>query len=59
MEALRAMGPEAARPLYMNFDAGLYPAYPKGSRDDVHTQRAGALLYARIAAEQLRAQGLV
>ena len=59
MQALRDIGEEAARPLYMNFDAGLYPAYPNGSKDDVHTQRPGAALYARITAAQLKAQGLV
>ena len=59
MQALRDIGEEAAKPLYMNFDAGLYPAYPNGSKDDVHTQRPGAALYARITAAQLKAQGLV
>ena len=59
MQVLREMGPEAAKPLYMHFPAGMYPAYPDGGQDDVHTQRAGALLFARITAEQLRKQGLV
>ena len=59
LSALRAMGEEATRPLYMNVEAGQYPAYPNGSRDDVHTQHAGAALYARIVAEQLKAQKLV
>ena len=59
MQALRAMGPEAAKPLYMHFGVGLYPAYPDGSQDDVHTQRPGAEFFARIVAEQLKAQGLV
>lgn len=59
MEALRAIGEEAAKPYYMHFDAGLYPAYPNGSKDDVHTQRPGAMLYARITADLLKAQNLV
>lgn len=59
MDALRALGEDATRPLYMHVDAGLYPAYPDGSKDDTHTQRAGAELFARITAEQLRAQGLI
>lgn len=59
MEALRDLGEEATYPLYMNVDAGLYPAYPNGSKDDTHTQRAGAALFARITAEQLKAQGLL
>lgn len=59
MEALRDLGEEATYPLYMNVDARLYPAYPNGSKDDTHTQRAGAALFARITAEQLKAQGLL
>lgn len=59
MKALREIGEEAAKPLYMHVEAGVYPAYPKGSRDDVHTQRAGAELYARITAELLQKQRLV
>ncbi len=59
MQALREMGDEATRPLYMNFDAGLYPAYPDGSKDNTHTQRAGAELYARITAGLLKKQNLI
>lgn len=59
MKALRDLGEEATYPLYMNVEPGLYPAYPNGSRDDTHTQAAGARLYARITAELLREQGLI
>ena len=59
LAALRAMGEDATRSLYMNVEAGKYPAFPNGSKDDVHTQHAGAALYARIVAEQLKARGLV
>ncbi len=59
LTALRNLGEEATRPLYMNVEAGKYPAYPNGSKDDVHTQQPGAALYARIVAEQLKAKGLV
>ena len=59
LTALRALGEEATRILYMNVEAGQYPAFPNGSKDDVHTQRAGAALYASIVAEQLKARGLV
>ena len=59
MAALRALGEEATRPLYMNVEPGKYPAYPDGNRDDTHTQHAGAALYARITAELLKAQHLV
>lgn len=59
MQALRELGEESTRSLYMNFDAGLYPAYPDGSKDDTHTQRAGAELYARITADLLKKQNLI
>ena len=59
MKALREMGDEASYPLYMNVEPGLYPAYPDGSKDDTHTQPAGARFYARITAELLKAQGLI
>lgn len=59
MQALRDLGEEATRPLYMNVEPGLYPAYPDGSRDDTHTQIAGARLYARITADLLKKQGLI
>lgn len=59
MERLREMGEEATEPLYMNVAPGLYPAYPDGSKDDTHTQRAGAAFYAALTAELLRAQKLI
>ncbi len=59
MKALRQMGEEATRPLYMHVEKGVYSAYPNGSADDTHTQYAGAALYARITAELLKARGLV
>ena len=59
MKALREMGEEATYPLYMNVEPGLYPAYPNGSKDDTHTQAAGARLFARIAAELLKQQNLI
>lgn len=59
MKALREMGDDATRPLYMNVEPGLYPAYPDGSKDDTHTQIAGARFYARITADLLKQQGLI
>ncbi len=59
MEALRTLGEDATLPLYMHFDAGLYAAYPNGSKDNVHTRRPGAELYARLAAQELRRHQLV
>lgn len=59
MKALQELGEEATHPLYMNVEPGLYPAYPNGNKDDTHTQRAGAELYARITAELLWQQSLI
>ena len=59
LRILTAMGEEATVSLYMNFRAGLYPAFPDGSTDNAHTQRSGAALFARITAELLMQQGLV
>ena len=54
LRMLAAMGEEATEALYMNFDAGVHAAYPDGSKDNAHTQRAGAMLYAGIVAELLK-----
>ncbi len=59
MKALQEMGEEATYDLFMNVAPGLYPAYPDGSKDDTHTQRAGAALFARITAELLRKNKLI
>lgn len=59
MKELQEMGEDATAALYMNVEPGLYPAYPNGSKDDTHTQPAGARLYARLTAKLLKAQGLV
>lgn len=57
--AIREMGEDASKALFMHFAPGLYPAYPNGSKDDTHTQRAGAELFARIVADGLKAHGLI
>ena len=57
--AIRAMGEEAASALFMNVAPGLYPAYPNGSKDNTHTQRAGAELFARIVADGLQENALL
>lgn len=57
--AIHEMGEAASEALYMNVAPGLYPAYPDGNRDDTHTQRAGAELFARITAEGLQNLGLI
>ncbi|MBQ8202080.1 MAG: rhamnogalacturonan acetylesterase [Clostridia bacterium] len=56
---IESMGDEATCPLYMNVEPGIYPAYPDGSKDDTHTQRAGAEFFARITAELLKKQHLI
>lgn len=56
---IREMGDEESKKLYLHTAPGIYPAYPNGSTDDTHTQRAGALFYARLIAEGLRNLGLV
>lgn len=59
MTRLSQMGEEATRALYMNVEPGLYPDYPNGAKDDVHTQRVGAEFYARLIAELLRQHRLM
>lgn len=58
-QAIRDMGEEASKGLFMNVEPGLYPAYPNGSKDNTHTQRAGAELFARIVADGLKQLGLI
>lgn len=59
LRALTDMGEAVTEPLYMNFDAGLFSAYPDGSKDNAHTQRAGAELFASIVADLLKKNNLV
>ncbi|MBQ2952939.1 MAG: rhamnogalacturonan acetylesterase [Clostridia bacterium] len=58
-KAIRAMGEATSEGLFMNVAPGLYPAYPDGSKDNTHTQRAGAELFARIVADGLQKLGLI
>ena len=51
---IAAMGEEASRALYMNLEKGEDPRCPDGLTDNTHTRRAGAELYAHIAADGLR-----
>jgi len=59
VEHLRQIGEEESRKMYMHVEPGVYPDYPNGHKDDVHTRRAGAEVYARLAAEGLRELKLV
>ena len=56
---VRELGDEESRKLYLYAEPGVYPAYPNGSADDTHTQRAGAETYAGMTADALRKLGLV
>lgn len=56
---VRELGDEESRKLYLYAEPGVYPAYPNGSADDTHTQRAGAEAYARMTADALGKIGLI
>jgi lysophospholipase L1-like esterase len=56
---VRELGDEESRKLYLYAEPGVYPAYPNGSTDDTHTQRAGAETYARMTADALKEFGLI
>ncbi len=56
---VRELGDEESRKLYLYAEPGVYPAYPNGSADDTHTQRAGAETYARMTADALKNFGLM
>ena len=53
------LGDDESKKLYMYTAPGVYPAYPEGSADDTHTQRAGALNYACVTAEALKELGML
>ena len=56
---VRELGDEESKKLYLYAEPGVYPAYPNGSADDTHTQRAGAEAYARMTADALKELGLM
>ena len=58
-EAVQAMGEARSRSLYMHVEKGEYPFYPDGQRDNTHTRREGAELFARITAECLKELRLI
>ncbi|MBR5110459.1 MAG: rhamnogalacturonan acetylesterase [Clostridia bacterium] len=59
IKLVRELGDEESKKLYLYARPGVYPAYPNGSADDTHTQRAGAEAYARMTAEALKEYGLI
>lgn len=56
---LRNLGEQESAKMYMHVEPGVYPEYPNGQTDDTHTRRAGALVYARMAAEGLKEFNLI
>ena len=56
---VRSMGEEGSKALFMHLSPGEDPAHPEGLQDNAHTRRAGAERFAAIAAEGLKALGLV
>ena len=58
-QLVEKMGDEESRRLYLHVDRGIYPAYPNGSEDDTHTKRDGALAFAKLVADGLKALDLV
>lgn len=59
LRLVRELGDEESKKLYLHAAPGVYPAYPNGSADDTHTQRAGAEAYARMTADALKEFGLI
>ena len=58
-ELVLSLGEEESKKLYLYAEPGRYPHYPEGSRDDTHTQKAGAMAYAQITAAELKRLGLL
>lgn len=52
-----SMGERARTEYYMNFPAGVYPAFPEGLKDGTHLQPAGALAFAGLIAKGLHELG--
>jgi DNA sulfur modification protein DndE len=50
-EMIQSLGDSASRELFMHLEAGVYPKFPEGRRDDTHLRWAGAVEVARIAAK--------
>lgn len=54
---VQRLGDRASRVYYMNFDPGIYPNYPDGSGDNTHLRYEGAVRFAGMVADGLRALG--
>jgi len=53
------LGEEGTRGLFMWVEAGAYPYYPDGERDDTHFSEAGARVVAEMVAAGLRETGVI
>ncbi|MGF7230027.1 rhamnogalacturonan acetylesterase [Arachidicoccus sp.] len=53
-EVISELGPEKSKDLFMNFDANIYPAFPKGDKDNTHQREAGAREIAKLAVQGIR-----
>lgn len=45
---------EVTKKYFMNFDAGVYAAYPNGQKDNTHFQKEGGLAVARLVFEAMK-----
>jgi DNA sulfur modification protein DndE len=53
-QLIQRLGDEASKKLFMNFDAGIYPEFPKGKTDNTHLRWDGAKAIASFAVEGIR-----
>jgi lysophospholipase L1-like esterase len=57
-QLIQDLGDSASMKLFMNLDAGLYPKFPQGKKDDTHLQWNGAKIIAALAVEGIKEQKL-
>jgi hypothetical protein len=53
-QLIQRLGDEASKKLFMNFDAGVYPKFPNGKKDDTHLRWEGAKTIAALAVEGIK-----
>ena len=58
-QLVESLGEEESNKLYLYVEKGRYPHYPQGQQDDTHTQREGAMAYAKITADELKRLKLI
>lgn len=56
-EEMKKAGKTGSRKWFMNFDAGLYDAFPQGLEDNSHLRYEGAVVFAGLIAKGLRELG--